>query len=212
MIGGLEGVAVLVAADVDAGAWVAVLPPRAARTGVLVHDGEGQAGLLQADAGEDPCHSAPDDQDRRIRLDLFRDLAAPSDGAGVTAFELQIIEEQPGERTAHRAAPEERHHLEEQGRGQLVRHAATVPVGRDGRQSPATDLGPLLGGHPTLDVQRHRHPRPDITTDPRRVAGHVHERAQKGRDAAVLEGRSDRRVGIGEGLTGVWVPGHRPRI
>ena len=52
------------APDIDAGARVPVLPPCAAGTGVLVDDGERQAGLLQADAGEDPGHAAADDQDR----------------------------------------------------------------------------------------------------------------------------------------------------
>ena len=64
MIRGLEGVTVLVAPDIDAGARIPVLPPRAAGTGILVNDGKREAGLLQADTGEDPSHAATDDQDR----------------------------------------------------------------------------------------------------------------------------------------------------
>ena len=133
MIGGLEGIAVLVAADVDTGAGVAVLPPRATRTGVLVHDREGQAGLLQADAGEDPSHSAADDQDRGVLLDLARDLVTPGNRAGVATRELQVVEEQPCEGTVHGPAPEEGHHLLQHVTGQLVRHTAGVPIVRDGR-------------------------------------------------------------------------------
>ena len=52
VVGGLERVAVEVAADVDARTRVAVLPPRAAGAAVLLDDRERQAGLGQADAGE----------------------------------------------------------------------------------------------------------------------------------------------------------------
>ena len=61
MVGGLERVAVEVAADVDPRTRVAVLPPRAAGAAVLLDDGEGQPGLREADAGEQPRLAAPDD-------------------------------------------------------------------------------------------------------------------------------------------------------
>ena len=63
-VGRLEGEAVLVAPDVDACPGVTVLPPGAAGPGVLVDDGEGQARLLEPDAGQDPAHAAADDDDR----------------------------------------------------------------------------------------------------------------------------------------------------
>ena len=60
----LEAVAVEVVADVDPGARVGVLPPGAADPGVLLHDGEGDAGLLQPDAGQQSRLAAADDHDR----------------------------------------------------------------------------------------------------------------------------------------------------
>ena len=76
----LERVAVLVAADVDPGAGVAVLPPGAAGAVVLVDDGERQAGLGEADAGEDAGLAAADHDDRGGGLHVVGDLVAPRDG------------------------------------------------------------------------------------------------------------------------------------
>ncbi len=67
-LGRFEREAVLMAPDVDPGTGVAVLPPGAAWAPVLLDDGEGQPGLLEADAGEDPAHAAPDDDDGRRDL------------------------------------------------------------------------------------------------------------------------------------------------
>src|SRR5580704_3785954 len=62
-LGGFEGKAVLVASHVDTGARITVLPPRTTRARVLVDDREGQSGLLEADAGQDPAHTATDHHD-----------------------------------------------------------------------------------------------------------------------------------------------------
>ena len=71
VIGWLERIAVLVAADVDSCSRIAVLPPGAAGTRVLLDDDERQACLLKADAGKDPGHAATDDHDRGRRLDVL---------------------------------------------------------------------------------------------------------------------------------------------
>ena len=78
VIGRFERVAVEVAADVDPSARVAVLPPGAAGTGVLLDDRERQARLRQADAGEQSGFAAPDDDDVRIVADVVGDLVAPT--------------------------------------------------------------------------------------------------------------------------------------
>jgi hypothetical protein len=60
----LEAVAVEVVADVDPCPRVGVLPPGAADAGVLLDDGEGDAGLLQPDAGQQSRLPAADDHHR----------------------------------------------------------------------------------------------------------------------------------------------------
>ncbi len=196
------------APDVDAGAGVAVLPPGAAGARVLVDDREGQPGLLQADAGQDPAHAAADDDDGRRGLLRLRDLVAPGDLPAVTALELQVVEEEARQLALDGTPAEEGHHLLQQVPGQLDRDAAVVAVGGDRRKGAAAHLGHVLFRHPALDVQRHGHVRLDLAPDPRRVAAHVHERAQQRRDADVLEGAGDGLVAVLERLAGETVPRH----
>ena len=79
VIGGLERVAVEVAADVDPGARVAVLPPRAAGPTVLLDDGERQARLRETNACEQARFAASDDDHVRVVADVGGDLVAPRD-------------------------------------------------------------------------------------------------------------------------------------
>ena len=116
-LGRLEGEAVLMAPDVDTCAGVAVLPPGAARTLVLVDDRKGQSRLLEADAGQDPAHPATDDDDGCRGLLGLRDLVAPGDLSAVPALELQVVEE-----TGRPAGPRR-------------------DAGRGSPSSPATDPG-----------------------------------------------------------------------
>ena len=111
VLGRLEGEAVLVAAHVDARTGVAVLPPGAARAGVLVDDRERKPGLGESDAGEDPAHPAADDHDRGRGSLLLGDLVPPGDRLGVATLELQVVEEEAGQTPLDGAAAEEFHHL-----------------------------------------------------------------------------------------------------
>ena len=111
VIGRLERVAVEVAADVDPCARVAVLPPRAAGSTVLLDDRERQTGLREANAGEQAGLAAPDDDHVRVVADVVGDLVAPRDRAGVGAVEVQVLEEHRHDVVGDRAAREERHHL-----------------------------------------------------------------------------------------------------
>src|ERR1017187_2139819 len=75
VIGWLKGIAVLVTANIDSCSRVAVLPPCTTWTWVLLDDNERQTGLLEADAGKNPGHTASDDHDRKCCLDVLRNFA-----------------------------------------------------------------------------------------------------------------------------------------
>jgi hypothetical protein len=64
----------------------------------------------------------------------------------------------------------------------------------------------LVGGEPALIVERRGHLAQCALAHPRRVAGHVHERAQQRRHGYVLQRSRNRVVVVGEGLTRVWIP------
>ena len=206
-----ERVAVLVAAHVDPGAGVPVLPPGPARAVVLVDDGERQSGLGEADAGEDARLAAADHDDRGRRLDVLGDLVAPGDGAGVDPVELQVLEEHRGEPVGDGLAGEEGHQLPQELGGEGLGLAPGVPVLGDGGQGRPEDLGPLVLGQPALELRGGRGLRQRPVTDPRRVAGHVHQRAQQRGRAELLEHRGDHGVVVGERHPGVRVPLLRPR-
>ena len=55
-----EQVRVGPAGRIDAGAGIAVFPPGAADAGVLLDDGEGEAGLAQLQGGVQPAHASAD--------------------------------------------------------------------------------------------------------------------------------------------------------
>ena len=63
----LEGVAVEVVADVDTRAGVAVLLPGSTRAGVLLEDGERDAGLPQSNTGKQSRLPAADDDHWELR-------------------------------------------------------------------------------------------------------------------------------------------------
>ena len=207
-----ERVAVLVAAHVDPGAGVPVLPPGPPRTVVLVDDGERQSGLGEADAGEDARLAAADHDDRGRRLDLLGDLVAPGDGAGVDPVELQVLEEHRDEPVGDGRPGEEGHQLLQELGGEGLGLASGVPVLGDDGQCRPEDLSPLALGQPALELRGGRGLRQRPVTDPRRVPGHVHQRAQQGGRAEVLEHRGDDGVVIGERHPSVRVPlrGLRP--
>jgi hypothetical protein len=100
-----------VAADVDARAGIAVVPPRTARSTVLLDDRERQAGLRKPYAGEQARFAATDDDGLRVLTHGLGDLVAPRDGPGVAAVEVQILEEHRHGVRGHFGAREERHHL-----------------------------------------------------------------------------------------------------
>ena len=195
VVGRLERVAVLVAADVDPGARIAVLPPGAARPVVLLDDREREPGLRQPDAGEDPRLRRSRSRDTaRPPSDLGRHLGAPDDGAAVAALELQVVEEHSFQRAAAPAGSRGTPSFPAAARGR----AGEARSRRRGRpRSPAVPgAAPRrarLRRHAALKVQRDGHPRLEAAPDPRRVAGHVHERTQQRRDADVLQSRGDRR-------------------
>ena len=93
----LERETVLMAPDVDTCAGVAVLPPRATRTRVLVQDHERQTRLLESDAGQDPAHTTTDHNDGRRDLLRRRDRVTPGDLPAVRTLELQVVEEKTGQ-------------------------------------------------------------------------------------------------------------------
>src|ERR1700752_272196 len=63
---GFEAIAIEMVSDVDAGAGIAVLPPRSAGSRVLLHEGEGDVALFEAEPGKNAGFAAPDDEDRQI--------------------------------------------------------------------------------------------------------------------------------------------------
>jgi hypothetical protein len=66
MIGG-EGIRIEVIGRVDAAAGIGVLVPGAAHGGILFHDGERDAGLLQANGGAEAGHARADDEHAEVR-------------------------------------------------------------------------------------------------------------------------------------------------
>ena len=153
----LERVAVVMTSDVDPCARVLVLPPGTTRALVLLDDHEGKAGLRQADPREDAGQATADHDDRRRSLRLVRHLVAPGDRATVGAVELHVLEEHRHHDPLEWLAREERHHLDEDVSGELVRDAPAVPVGGDGRHRASTDAGKLLVVETALQVCGVRH-------------------------------------------------------
>ena len=174
--------------------------------GTLLDDRERQTGLREADAGDDARLPAADDDDRRVGPDLGRDLVAPRDGAAVGAVEVQVVEEQRRKIVADGLAREERHHLADDLGRERLRLAAGVAIREHDGQRTTANLGALLLRHAALELHRRRDPRPRLTADPRRVAGHVDQGAQQGGDAHVLEHRGDGGVVVRERRAGVGVP------
>ncbi len=124
----------------------------------------------------------------------------------VATRELHVLEEQVGEAAFDRATGEVRHHLGEHVVGEVDGFAPGVAVGEHRGERKRTDRVLLFGGEPGLVVERGRHLGERVIADPRRVAGHVHERAEERGHVDLGEGGGDRRVVVGEGMAGVGVP------
>ncbi len=215
VVGGLERVAVEVAADVDARTGVTVLVPRAARPGVLLHDRERQPRLLEADPREQPRFAATDDHHGRVGLHRVGDGGTPGDRAGVGAVEVEVVDEHRLHRAVDLRAGEVAHHLVEHfGRRRRRQDAPGVAIGRDRRQRTPARLRLGILVEVALELVEEQAGRLDVAPDPLGVAGHVDHRAHEGRDAHVLERRGDGRVVIGERPSGVRVAhlGHGLRL
>ena len=152
VVGGLEGVAVEVVADVDAAAGVAVLAPGAADAGVLLDDRERDAGLLQPDAGEQAGLAAADHDDREARRGprrarwwprrAGRRRRAPSPRASSGRTRRAR-----GSQTSHAIIS-----LMSSSDGRRGQHAVAVAVGDDRLEGAGPHLGLLLLGHVALDL------------------------------------------------------------
>jgi hypothetical protein len=89
VIAGLEAVAVEVIGDVDSGTRIAVLPPGSAGSGVLLHDGERNARLLEPDAGQHTRLAAADDDD----VEALGTGEGPGP-AGIGTLQVEFLENQ----------------------------------------------------------------------------------------------------------------------
>ena len=139
VVGGLEGIAVVVTADIDPRARIAVLPPGAARSRVLLDDRERETGLRQADACDNAGLSGPDHQHRGGGPNVLGDLVTPCDRSGIDAVELKLLREHPPQQAINRLTRHERHQLGDQVVRERMGHTSAVTKGRDGgdRQSAA---------------------------------------------------------------------------
>ena len=194
------------APDVDARAGVAVLPPGAAGTAVLLDDRERQSRLLQTDARQQAGLATPDDDHGRAGAHLVGDLVTPCDRAGVRTVEVKVLDEHRDDVLGYWPARQKRHHLVDQvvGRRRWEDASGVAERGDRGeRQTPG--LGHVLLGHRRLVVVECRRTGPQVSADPRRITGHVHERAEQGRDAHVLEHGRDGGVVVGERSPGVRI-------
>jgi hypothetical protein len=112
LVAWLEAIAVEVIADVDSSARVRVFEPRAADARILLDDGERDAGLLEADTGEEARLTTADHHDReRLACREFgRDCAASS----VRPVEFELLEEHWNVVRGYGFAGQPLHHLQEE--------------------------------------------------------------------------------------------------
>jgi hypothetical protein len=123
---GLEAVAIEMVCDVDAGAGIAVLPPRSPGSGVLLHDGEGYVGLFEADPGQDAGFAASDDEDRHLGGGLDRQGRRT---AGIGAVEIHLLQDEGQVVVAHVLAGHPVHHFpNESGAQRLWPRATAVSI------------------------------------------------------------------------------------
>ena len=200
VVGGLERVAVEVAADVDARARVAVLPPRATGTAVLLDDRERQVRLGEAERGQQPRLAAADDDDVGVGAHVVGDLVGPRDRARVGTVEVKVFQEHGDDVVVERRAREERHHLaDELVRGRRREHAPAVAELDDRGQCPRACRSLLVLRHAALVVVEDRVVRAQVAADPRRVTRDVDHRAEQRRGAQVVQRGGDGGVVVGEG-------------
>jgi len=163
---------------VDAGAWVAVLPPHPAHRAVALDHLEGHAGLLQVDGGAQPRSAGADHQHLEAGGDIdgvvIQELGKAELGGGEGAVLV-------GHMLAHRGAE----HAHDQcviGLGDC--HRAAVAPCRDGFEGCVAHLL-LVGGRETAGVvvaQARLALGTVRLVQPVQLTGHLHQHHQQRRD------------------------------
>ena len=190
VVAGLEAVTVEVVADVDPGPGVGVLPPGAAHSGVLLHDGEGDAGLRQPDAGQQTGLPTPNDHHWEGGPVVW--VASRLHPAGIATVELHLLHQERdvlgGDVLAHQPS----HHLLEEFGGHGLRlGTAAVAVVPDDLEGQGPGLVLVLLGHVALHLVEEQAGRPQPAPDDLGVAGHVDQREEQRGDAYVQQGGRD---------------------
>ncbi|GIW17245.1 MAG: hypothetical protein KatS3mg064_0402 [Tepidiforma sp.] len=194
-----ERIAVERVRNVDTSARVGVLQPRAADVVVLLEDREGDAGLLQPDAGEDPRHPGADDDD----LERERRVLLPRGRARVLPLRRQLFEQQRNVVLRGRRARHPRRDAEQR----------LLDRKRVRRDLPVAELLQRLERHfARLRLLGRRHPallhagrdpgRPERFAQDREIASGLGERRQERRQERVLERFAELLVGCGERFDG----------
>ncbi len=200
VIAGLEAVAVEVVGDVDARARIAVLPPCSTRAGVLLHDGERNVGLPQANTGQDSRFAAADDDHRHLRGAVGVQRSRP---ARIDALEVHLLGEQRQIVVGHAFADRPVHHFPDQlGRQRRRLGAAAVAIVGDHRQRLGAGPGLVFVGHEALNLVE-EDPGGFEVADEAGIAGDVHQRQEQRRDADLLERGGNVGGGGGERLARV---------
>lgn len=99
---------------IDAASRIDVFIPGAANGSVLFQDDEGDAGLLQLDAGIEPRHAGPDDDDLGIVARRGIRRRPPFQAARVQAVAGEVLAHHRDIVVRHRLAGRHRHHLAQQ--------------------------------------------------------------------------------------------------
>ena len=204
LVGGLEGVAVEVVADVHPGAGVGVLPPGAADALVLLEDGERDVCLGEPDARQQPGLTAPDHHDRQRRPCLLRPRGRARPRVG--AVELHLLHEHLDVLVGHLLADEPAHHL---SNSRLVERCGLrtpgISVGGDDRERQRPSCGLVFLAHVALDLVQEQARRRELAPAQLEVAGDVDQREQQGGDADVLEGCGDLVIARLERHPSMWI-------
>ncbi len=203
----LERVAVEVIADVDSGAGVRVLEPRASDAGVLLDDRERHSGFAESDSGEHSRLARADDDDWELRALGWVCLQAhPS---RIAAVEFEFLEHHRDVLVGNGLAHEPRHHLVHDLRRWWCRqHTATVSERSDHVEGHGPRRRLVVLAHVPLYLVEEEALGSDRSTDVRRIAGDVHQREHQGRDAHVLQRRSDRGIVVVEWRSCVRILGN----
>ena len=126
---------------------------RCRRPRVLLDHRVGDAGLSQADAGEQPRHAGPDDHHAEGRLRLGGHRVERRHPAGVGPVELELLEHHRHVLVGDLLRHEEVHHLvHDLGRGRRREHAPAVAVGPDDVEGRGPCGRLVLGAHEPLHL------------------------------------------------------------